>query len=210
MSMLVSGCCIFSIVVIAYFVVPINFSLRTYSLPRSLAAEAVTFCLDTKSNQRPSDSEIMSAIKKTNNTRITQVSTNASLRTGLSRTKSKKLRAGIVFRGLLFFLKALKRLRVSADYPIALLPCIRKVPMPCPPYRPAVFSPFARSLSADGTPTRSSPDAYRQSLYAPCKCSWVQRHYVKRNDLFVVFFWLFFLFFVFLCCWFFLFFVCVG
>ena len=52
---------------------------------------------------------------------------------GLSRTKLQKLRAGIF----------------SAGYPIAPLPCIRKVPMPCPTHKPAAFSAFARSSSAD-------------------------------------------------------------
>jgi len=33
-------------------------------------------------------------------------------------------------------------------------PAMQKFPMPCPAHRPAVFSAFSRSLSADGNPER--------------------------------------------------------
>jgi len=65
-----------------------------------IAAEASYFVL-IQSNQRPSNSEIMSAIKKTNNLRINQVGRNASLPHGPFTHKAwKPARAGIFLPGL--------------------------------------------------------------------------------------------------------------
>jgi hypothetical protein len=71
---------------------------------------------------------------------------------GLSRTKPKKLRAGIVFRRLFIFLWRSRLLRSFAGLPYPAQTLYAKISYALPDTQAGSFLAFFRSLSADGKP----------------------------------------------------------